>query len=121
MPIIECPASRSRALLEIGPVRLLVLLSLIACGGAPRPIADVTTPRGVAQLDQHKDLIRRFYAEVWNNGHFDVADEVFSNDYTRHDPGGGAGPAGGPEGQKQIAAETREHVIRVALRTLGLD
>lgn len=56
--------------------------------------------------DENKALVRRFYDEVWNKGHLDVADEVFATDYVRHDPGPPA-PAG-PEGQKQVAAGVRK-------------
>jgi len=56
--------------------------------------------------DANKALVRRFYDEVWAHGNFDVADEVFADDYERHDFRAGNPP--GPEGQKQIAAAFRE-------------
>ena len=49
-----------------------------------------------------KELVRRFYEEVWSRGNFDVADEVFAEDYLRHDQRPSAA-APGPEGQKRIA------------------
>jgi len=53
-----------------------------------------------------KELVLRFYEEVWNRGNLDVADAVFSPDYERHDlrP---TQPVSGPEGQKRIAADFR--------------
>ena len=54
----------------------------------------------------NKDLIRRFYEEVWNRGNLDVCDEVFAPDYVRHDFRS-TEPVPGPEGQKQIAADFR--------------
>jgi steroid delta-isomerase-like uncharacterized protein len=54
-----------------------------------------------------KALIRRFYAEAWDGTNYDICDEVFADDYVRHDARGGEPPAG-PEGQKQIAAAFRE-------------
>jgi len=56
--------------------------------------------------DANKALIRRFYEEVWNNGHLDVADEVFSEDYVRHDlrP---TQALPGPAGQKKVARDFR--------------
>jgi len=56
--------------------------------------------------EQNKALIRRFYEEVWNNGHLDVADEVFADDYVRHDlrP---SQALPGPAGQKKVARDFR--------------
>jgi steroid delta-isomerase-like uncharacterized protein len=55
---------------------------------------------------ENKELVRRFYEEVWVNGNLEVADEVFAPDYVRHDfRATDALP--GPEGQKKIAAEFR--------------
>ena len=56
--------------------------------------------------DANRALIRRFYEEVWARGNLEVADEVFADDYARHDfRAGEAVP--GPEGQKQVAAGFR--------------
>jgi steroid delta-isomerase-like uncharacterized protein len=56
--------------------------------------------------ERNKATVRRFYEEVWARGNLDVADEVFADDYVRHDfrPGN---PVPGPEGQKRIAADFR--------------
>ena len=52
------------------------------------------------------ELVRRFYDEVWNRGNFGVAEEVFADDYVRHDfRPGEAAP--GPQGQMDIAAAFR--------------
>jgi steroid delta-isomerase-like uncharacterized protein len=56
--------------------------------------------------DANKALVRRFYEEVWARGNLDVADELFADDYVRHDFRGGE-PEAGAEGQKQIAADFR--------------
>ena len=56
--------------------------------------------------EANKALVRRFYDEVWARGNLDVADEVFADEYERHDFRAGDPPAG-PEGQKQIAAAFR--------------
>jgi predicted ester cyclase len=57
-------------------------------------------------VQENKDLIRRFYEEVWDRGNLDVCDEVFAPDYVRHDFRS-TEPVPGPEGQKQIAADFR--------------
>jgi steroid delta-isomerase-like uncharacterized protein len=56
--------------------------------------------------EANKALVRRFYEEVWARGNLDVADEVFADDYERHDFRAGD-PVPGPEGQKRIAADFR--------------
>jgi steroid delta-isomerase-like uncharacterized protein len=56
--------------------------------------------------DSNKALVRRFYEEVWAKGNLDVADELFADDYVRHDLRAGD-PTPGPEGQKEIAATFR--------------
>jgi predicted ester cyclase len=55
---------------------------------------------------ENKELIRRFYEEVWDRGNLDVCEEVFAPDYVRHDFRS-TEPVAGPEGQKQIAADFR--------------
>ena len=55
----------------------------------------------------NSELVRRFYEEVWDRGNVDVADEVFADDYVRHDSRPSqAGP--GPAGQKRIAQNFRD-------------
>jgi steroid delta-isomerase-like uncharacterized protein len=55
---------------------------------------------------ENKALIRRFYEEAWDQGKLDVIDDVFADDYVRHDlrP---TQAAPGPEGQKRITADFR--------------
>jgi steroid delta-isomerase-like uncharacterized protein len=57
-------------------------------------------------VDDNKALVRRFYDEVWARGNLDVADDVFADEYVRHDFRGGE-PEPGPEGQKHIASDFR--------------
>ncbi len=56
--------------------------------------------------ENHEALVRKFYEEVWNKGNLTVADEVFADDYVRHDLRPGNLPPG-PEGQKKIARDFR--------------
>ena len=57
-------------------------------------------------LESNKNLMRRFYEEVWGKGQYEFTADVFAHEYVRHDlrPGN---PAGGPEGQAQIAKDFR--------------
>jgi steroid delta-isomerase-like uncharacterized protein len=54
----------------------------------------------------NKALVRRFYEEAWANGKLDVIDEVFANEYVRHDLRS-TQALPGPEGQKRITADFR--------------
>ena len=56
--------------------------------------------------DTNAALVRRFYEQVWNRGNLDVADEVFAEDYVRHDLRPSRAEPG-PAGQKRIAADFR--------------
>ena len=57
--------------------------------------------------ENNKNLITQFYNEVWGKGNLPFADQVFHQDYIRHDlrPGN---PIAGPEGQKKIAGDFRK-------------
>lgn len=56
--------------------------------------------------EANKELVRRFYDEVWAGGNVQFAEEVFADDYVRHDLRPTAA-APGPGGQAQIAAAFR--------------
>jgi steroid delta-isomerase-like uncharacterized protein len=36
-------------------------------------------------VSENKELVRRFYDEVWDRGNVEFAHEVFADDYVRHD------------------------------------
>lgn len=57
-------------------------------------------------VESNKELIRRFYDEVWNQGNTDFVFQVFADEYVRHDlrPGN---PTQGAAGQKQVADDFR--------------
>ena len=55
---------------------------------------------------ENKALVRRFYKEAWANGELEVIDEVFANDYVRHDLRS-TQALPGPEGMKRITADFR--------------
>ncbi len=55
----------------------------------------------------HKQLVKRYFEEVWNKGNLDVLDEIVSQDYINHNPGI-ANPASGPAGLKPIVAAIRK-------------
>ena len=57
-------------------------------------------------VDANKALIRRFYEEVWARGNVGFAEEVFSDDYVRHDLRPMAA-APGAAGQASIAEQFR--------------
>jgi steroid delta-isomerase-like uncharacterized protein len=55
---------------------------------------------------ENKKLVRRFYESAWDRGELEVIDDLFADDYVRHDlrP---ADPAPGPEGMKRLTADFR--------------
>jgi steroid delta-isomerase-like uncharacterized protein len=57
-------------------------------------------------VEENKELVRRFYEEVWNRGNVDMAKEVFADDYVRHDLRPTEAKPGGA-GQAKIAADFR--------------
>ncbi len=56
---------------------------------------------------ENETRVRRFYEEVWNSGNFNVADEVFAEEYLRHDPRP-MSPTAGPGWQKEGAKRFRD-------------
>jgi steroid delta-isomerase-like uncharacterized protein len=49
---------------------------------------------------ENKQLVRKFFNDLWNKGNLDVADEIIATNYVHHDP---ASPdfGKGPQGIKQ--------------------
>jgi predicted SnoaL-like aldol condensation-catalyzing enzyme len=58
--------------------------------------------------EQHKELVRRLYDEVFSAGRLEVVDELMSDDYVNHDPPPGAGHT--REDVKGIAAAFRSRI-----------
>jgi predicted SnoaL-like aldol condensation-catalyzing enzyme len=56
--------------------------------------------------EENKQLVRRFYEEVWDRGNTAFAREVFADDYIRHDFRKTQAPPGGA-GQQKIADDSR--------------
>ena len=69
-------------------VMLSIALILALVGGSS---CNQATSAG--RLDPHpealKTLVQRFHDEAWNRGEMAVIEELFSPQYTRHDPGTG--------------------------------
>src|SRR6266508_2697533 len=55
---------------------------------------------------ENKALVRRFYEEAWDQGKLDVIDELFAEDYVRHDLRA-TQALPGPEGMKRVTADFR--------------
>jgi steroid delta-isomerase-like uncharacterized protein len=58
------------------------------------------------EVEANKALVRRFYDEVWGRGNVSFAEEVFADDYLRHDLRATNAPPGGA-GQALIAEQFR--------------
>jgi steroid delta-isomerase-like uncharacterized protein len=57
-------------------------------------------------VEANKELVRRFYEELWNRGNLAAAEEFVAQDYVRHDLRPGDSPPG-PAGQAAIAERFR--------------
>lgn len=79
---------------------LATMLALFAVPVAAQPAGDT------AREQRNKELMRKFFDEVWQKGNLDFADQVFADSYVRNDPRGG-NPPGGPRGQQLIARSFR--------------
>src|SRR4029453_566193 len=68
-----------------------------------------------APSEESRAVVRRFFAELWNKGNLNVADELIDMDAVNHDP---AGPrlGMGPEATKRLVT-----VYRNAFRDLVLQ
>ena len=58
-------------------------------------------------LNENKQLIIKYFDEVWNKGKLDVLDEIIAPTYINHNPGT-PNPIPGPEGLKPIVVEIRK-------------
>ena len=57
-------------------------------------------------VESNKALVRRFYEEAWDQGRLDIIDELFADDYVRHD----LRPADllpGPAGMRKLTEDFR--------------
>jgi hypothetical protein len=54
----------------------------------------------LAEENKLKVMVKMYYDEVWNNGDILVGDEIFSENYIRHDPRSG-NPPPRPQGQEK--------------------
>ena len=58
-------------------------------------------------LNKNKELITRYFEEVWNQGKLEVLDEIIAADYINHSPGM-PNPPKGPAGLKPIVLAIRQ-------------
>ena len=55
---------------------------------------------------ENKNIIQRYFEEVWNCGKLEVLDDIIDPNYINHSPGA-PNPLAGPEGLKPIIAAMR--------------
>lgn len=77
----------------------LLLFSSTACSRPDIP----------ALPKQNEEIVRRYFAEVWNQGRLDVLDELLAPQYINHTPST-PNPPPGPEGLKPIVAALRKGI-----------
>src|SRR5919197_1451027 len=49
-----------------------------------------------------KELVRRYFEQIWNRGNLEIVDQLFTPDFVRHGPALEGGEVRGPEGLKQL-------------------
>jgi steroid delta-isomerase-like uncharacterized protein len=66
----------------------------------------LSTTLAFVAASENKALVRTFYEEAWGQGKLDVIDDLFAQNYVRHDlrP---AQALPGPEGMKRLTADFR--------------
>jgi steroid delta-isomerase-like uncharacterized protein len=57
--------------------------------------------------EQKKDLVRRYYQEIWTEGNLAFADRLFTDDYVNRDPAAPGGCVQGREGFKGLVQALR--------------
>jgi len=62
-----------------------------------------------AILQRNRELVTRYFEEVWNQGRLDVLDELMAADYINHSPST-PNPRPGPADLKPIVAEMRRGI-----------
>jgi steroid delta-isomerase-like uncharacterized protein len=60
-------------------------------------------------IDQARQLVTRYFEEVWNQGQLDVLDQIMAPDYVNHSPST-PNPRPGPEDLKPIVRGMREGI-----------
>lgn len=86
---------------SFGAILLIALAGSCATTPEPEPILAV-----YHKLEQNKELIRRFFEEVYNKGNYAFADSVIASDYKSHNRLGFE--VLGPEGIKKAAKAQRD-------------
>ena len=68
---------------------------------------------------QSRQVITRYFEEVWNRGQLDVLDEIMASDYVNHNPGI-PNPRPGPEDLKPIVRAMRDGIPDLHYRILDM-
>lgn len=89
----------------VKPVK--VPLSALAVSGALLLLSTACNQVGPAVEQKNKQLVERYFNEVWNKGHVEVLDELLSQDYINHTPSV-PNPPKGPGGLKPIVNAIRK-------------
>ena len=58
-------------------------------------------------IEENRQIITRYFEEVWNQGNLDALDDLIAPDYVNHSPGT-PNPAPGASGLKPIVAALRQ-------------
>jgi predicted ester cyclase len=70
-------------------------------------------------IDKSRQVITRYFEQVWNRGQLDALDELLCADYVNHSPST-PNPRPGPEGLKPIVRAMREGIPDLHYEILDL-
>ena len=100
-------------------IRILAIGALVVatCAGSVAATADERS-QGM-KVQQARQVIIRYFEEVWNQGRLDVLDELMTLDYVNHSPSV-PNPRPGPEDLKPIVRAMRDGIPDLHYRILDM-
>lgn len=70
-------------------------------------------------IEKNRQIVTRYFEEVWNQGKLEVLDELIAPNYVNHNPGA-PNPKLGPEGLKPIVAAMRKGIPDIKYTILDM-
>jgi steroid delta-isomerase-like uncharacterized protein len=84
VPTAEQAKARTAPRRIMGKTSLLLFVTLAALGAALATDKAAPLPDGTSQLARNKAVAGRVFEEIFNQGKFQVADEIYASDFVNH-------------------------------------